>query len=114
MGISLALLDELPDELEKLNETQAKEFYKLAAIDGEHFCKFPPFENEDPDEFLAIRIFMANVIWMFGETQGLFLKISRINHSCRPNAHWTWDEAKKKLVVRSLRDLSAGEEICVK
>ncbi|KAF9554413.1 SET domain-containing protein [Agrocybe pediades] len=45
--------------------------------------------------------------------RGLFLNASRINHSCSPNALWTWDLDSFTLQLRSVRHIRADEEITV-
>ncbi|KAF5364519.1 hypothetical protein D9757_011347 [Collybiopsis confluens] len=39
--------------------------------------------------------------------------ISRINHSCRPNASWSWHTDSFSLRVCAVRDIRAGEEVTV-
>ena len=46
-----------------------------------------------------------------GFPNGVFLKMSRFNHSCRPNAEWLWNEETKTQDVRVLRKVKEGEEI---
>lgn len=41
----------------------------------------------------------------------LFENISRINHSCRPNAVFDWDNARFVGTVRALKTLSPGDEV---
>ena len=42
---------------------------------------------------------------------GLFLKFSRLNHSCRPNVRHTWRNDKKKEFIIATRDISPGDEL---
>ena len=42
---------------------------------------------------------------------GLFLTISRINHSCRPNVNNFWRENLQRTVILAMRDIEAGEEL---
>lgn len=44
---------------------------------------------------------------------GLFLKISRFNHSCVPYAEFMWNEEKRKQEIRAIRDIPEGEEITI-
>ena len=46
-----------------------------------------------------------------GFPNGVFLKMSRFNHSCRPNAEWLWNKETKTQDVRVLRKIKEGEEI---
>ncbi|KAK0215146.1 hypothetical protein IW262DRAFT_265800 [Armillaria fumosa] len=43
----------------------------------------------------------------------VFLKISRCNHSCSPNAHWKWDPASFSLTLEAVRDIGPSEEITI-
>ncbi|KAJ7083543.1 hypothetical protein C8R44DRAFT_651994 [Mycena epipterygia] len=45
--------------------------------------------------------------------RGIFLNISRCNHSCGPNAKWQWDPASFSLSLVALRPIQAGQEITV-
>lgn len=48
-----------------------------------------------------------------GTEIGLFPRIARINHSCRPNAAYYWNEKLKKRLVYATREIEEGEEIFV-
>ena len=41
----------------------------------------------------------------------LYKYISRINHSCKPNAVWSFNQIKKMKEVRATKTIAAGEEI---
>ena len=43
---------------------------------------------------------------------GLFLTLSRLNHSCRPNCVHHWRPDLHKMVVHTVRDIAVGEELC--
>lgn len=43
--------------------------------------------------------------------RGVFITISRINHSCEPNCAQRWDEEKKKMLVVPVKSIEIGEEI---
>jgi hypothetical protein len=42
---------------------------------------------------------------------GIFPLVSRINHSCRPNAQHAWNEKVKGMLVHVVREIPSGEEI---
>jgi len=48
-----------------------------------------------------------------GENDRLSLRISRVNHSCRPNASCSYDEVAQVAILYALMDIQLGEEICV-
>merc|ERR1711892_258446 len=41
---------------------------------------------------------------------GLFLNISRFNHSCVPYAEFVWNEDKRMQEIKAIRDIPEGEE----
>ena len=70
-----------------------------------------PFINVSWEE--AVKVWQ---IWMSNAYEfGVFLKTSRFNHSCRPNAEYFWDEDSEPEVqeVRAVRKIQEGEEITV-
>ncbi|KAK1224472.1 hypothetical protein PQX77_012646 [Marasmius sp. AFHP31] len=44
---------------------------------------------------------------------GVFKNISRINHSCRPNACYRWDMVSFSMQIRAVRHMAKGEEITI-
>ncbi|KAI1104095.1 SET domain-containing protein [Jackrogersella minutella] len=44
---------------------------------------------------------------------GVFSLYSRINHSCAPNAHNSWNPTMKRLTLHATQDLKAGDQIFV-
>jgi hypothetical protein len=55
-------------------------------------------------------IFRSNA-YNTGETIGLFPKIARINHSCRPNTSYYWNTRLNQRVVYANRKIKKGEEL---
>ncbi|KAJ3561643.1 hypothetical protein NP233_g10068 [Leucocoprinus birnbaumii] len=45
--------------------------------------------------------------------RALFLRLSRCNHSCDPNAVWSWDASTLMLTLTALRPIAPGEEITI-
>ncbi|KAM3431789.1 hypothetical protein NHJ13734_007147 [Beauveria thailandica] len=45
--------------------------------------------------------------------KGLFALFSRINHSCVPNAYWTFNAAIERLTVHATRHIRVGEQITI-
>lgn len=62
------------------------------------------------DELMAI--FRSNA-YNTGQEIGLFPKIARINHSCRPNTSYFWNERLNKRIVYATRRIEEGEEFSV-
>ena len=46
-----------------------------------------------------------------GEGSVLCPEASRINHSCVPNVHHSWNKSLGRLTVHAIKDIAAGEEI---
>lgn len=69
-----------------------------------------PSEKETMDE-LGI-IFRTNA-YNTKDKIGLFPKIARINHSCRPNTSYYWSDGLNKRIVYATRKIKQGEEFFV-
>jgi hypothetical protein len=65
-------------------------------------------EKEDEDELIPI--FRSNA-YNSGKQIGLYPKIARINHACRPNTSYFWNHRLGKLVVFASRAIADGEEL---
>jgi len=50
---------------------------------------------------------------MRSDHSGIFLEVSRFNHSCSPNARYSWNPDIKRMRVYALRDIAYGDEIFV-
>lgn len=57
--------------------------------------------------------YVANCFEVGVRVSAIFLKASRVNHSCRPNAFFSWNENLHRLTVHAIEDIPAGEEITV-
>ncbi len=65
------------------------------------------------NEKTALGIARTNGIGLSADSAGLFLLLSRFNHSCRPNVHNSWQEDKQVQVLRSNCDIDPGQELCI-
>ena len=45
--------------------------------------------------------------------KGIYIDACRLNHDCRSNAIYTWNEGLKQIVVHAIKDIRCGEEITV-
>lgn len=61
-------------------------------------------------EATLISIFQVNCMECDGGA-AVFQSASRFNHSCNPNACFTWNSALQKETIHAMRDIAAGEEI---
>ena len=66
--------------------------------------------GNNPD---VLGLVFRNHAYETGSEIGLFPKIARINHSCRPNAAYYWNEKLKRRFVYATREIEHGEEIFV-
>jgi hypothetical protein len=67
-------------------------------------------EKANADKLGAI--FRTNA-YNSGAQIGLFPRIARINHSCRPNLSYYWNEKLNKRIVYATRPIKKGEEVFV-
>lgn len=81
-------------KINNLPEKEKKQFYELNDPNPEGNETMKP-----------LRIYENNCL-----PDGIFPTISRINHSCKPNALWSTDDEVTQ-EVRAIRDIAAGEEI---
>ena len=92
---------------------------KQRTMDAE-LCRKRPMMNYWIEEWKVISIFSGNGLQicgdpsLYGDTTktGLYNDISRINHSCYPNAIWSWvmgDFTRKQ--VRAVRTIEKDQEI---
>lgn len=47
------------------------------------------------------------------DRHAVFPNAARLNHSCNPNAYYSWNEAIGRLTVHAVRDIKEGEEITI-
>ncbi|KAF3048456.1 hypothetical protein E8E11_006839 [Didymella keratinophila] len=64
------------------------------------------------NEATLISIFQTNCMEM-NAGAAVFLHTSRFNHSCVPNACFTWNAAIGKETIHTMRDIQQGEEITI-
>lgn len=72
-----------------------------------------PFQPATPDDRFRANSFAMGSTRSGKEKQGIFVRSSRFNHSCVPNAHFAWNWKLKRLTVHAIVDISKGEEIFV-
>ncbi|KAJ3828321.1 hypothetical protein F5880DRAFT_1531298 [Lentinula raphanica] len=84
----------------------AAKFEQLSPTDLFRCLSLPNVWHSEIDVFEGI--YNTNV---FG--QSMLLEVSRFNHSCSPNARYTYHEPSKKERVVALTDIAEGEEISI-
>ncbi|KAF2162531.1 hypothetical protein M409DRAFT_69105 [Zasmidium cellare ATCC 36951] len=73
-------------------------------------------ESDDEEELIAehVRVmgtFAVNNFEMSKGALGLFPNAARLNHSCVPNVHHSYNPTMNKLTVHAVRDIRQGEEL---
>jgi hypothetical protein len=70
------------------------------------------FGGLDGDARVRYRIYLANRFLLgHDDAHGVFPEISRVNHSCSPNAEWAWDGEEGTMEVQAVAEIAAGQEI---
>jgi hypothetical protein len=88
---------------------------QLQGLTADEKKAFFALRNGHPDMKPVMGIMKTNAMPL-GEgasTCGIFPKCARFNHSCSPNAVYSWNEEVKEERVFSLSNISEGEEISV-
>ncbi|KAL9063070.1 MAG: hypothetical protein Q9161_009639 [Pseudevernia consocians] len=57
--------------------------------------------------------YLANCFEIQGVSSGIFLKASRINNSCCPNAFFSWNQNLHRLTLHAMVDIPAAVEITI-
>ncbi|KAM0451340.1 hypothetical protein ACHAO4_006015 [Trichoderma viride] len=96
------LANHIAKQLKDLDEAKQRAFLDLQNVYG---------LNDGP--FLGIARSNVTPLGPGASEGGLFLDASRINHSCRPNTHKSWNANLQRLTVHAVRDIERGEEITV-
>lgn len=114
-----------------LFEIQAviKSYQQLSSEDKEKFLKLADSKShlhlQDRNTDLALRFGqiedtdkeLAAKILGIAETnsfqKGVFLKMSRFNHSCRPNAEYFWNKDDNCQDLRAIKKIDDGKEITI-
>ena len=83
-----------------------------------HKCQqFLSLHNGHADSGLfknpLIGTYQTNSIAMDDELAGIFLQASRFNHSCSPNARYSWNSTLQHIRIHALLDIPIGDEIFV-
>lgn len=74
--------------------------------------------RDRPELLATLSRFDTNCFLLFYEGKnahrdGVFYRSSFFNHSCTPNANWSWCHVNNELVVKSTKVIDAGEEITI-
>ncbi|EAS33648.3 uncharacterized protein CIMG_04672 [Coccidioides immitis RS] len=97
-----ALAATISTKLKALSKEQQREFFSLANTQRAQF-----------GVFLGIAATNAMLIDFETTEYGIFPKVSRFNHGCRPNSMRSYHPVLDQAVVHVVKDVSEGEEITV-
>ena len=83
------------------------------ALAPEKRREYESLQSTHPDKERKWGIFATNVYGISDDSCGIFLRSSRFNHSCSPNARFSSNEEMQRLEIYALRDIARGDEILV-
>jgi SET domain len=88
---------------------------KLQVLSNDDTYSFLNLYNNFPGPFLLSGIFKTNAhpCGFAQDISAVYATISRINHSCLPNAHTSWNENAGHETVYAIKPIPAGEEITI-
>ncbi|KAK8017366.1 hypothetical protein PG993_013692 [Apiospora rasikravindrae] len=90
---------------------------KLQSLSKDQQMQFLSLHNNFPGKHAFAGIVRTNALpcGPGAVTGGIYPEICRINHSCHPNCHNSWNEAINdgQETVHAIRDIFAGEEITI-
>jgi hypothetical protein len=97
------MLTNVENSFEALSPQQQQSFLEL------HDHRF----TGDEDQSRLLTILRSNAYNTGDDHVGIFPKIARINHSCKPNSGNFWSKKKSHRIIYAFRDIEEGEEITV-
>ncbi|CAF9933562.1 hypothetical protein IMSHALPRED_009393 [Imshaugia aleurites] len=93
---------------------EARITVSLEALPSEQQQEFQTLHCPDhPTWIPLVSRYLANCFELGSGASGIFLKASRINHSCRPNAFFSWNLLLHRMTIHAIVDIPAGEEVTV-
>lgn len=99
-GIDRSAAEKIGESFDGLSPEQQQQFWNL-------HCPDLPISSP------LMRRYVANRFELDPGRSGIFLKASRVNHSCRPNAFAAWNSNLCRLTLHAVGDILRGEEITV-
>ncbi|KAI0965166.1 hypothetical protein F4678DRAFT_453665, partial [Xylaria arbuscula] len=88
---------------------------KLSSLAKEEQRQFLSLHNNFPDQYAFAGIVKTNALpcGPGARTGGVYLQISRINHSCLPNCSNSWNDETNCETIHAIKDILAGEELTI-
>ncbi len=91
-----------------------KEFKTLSPLEQAEVLSLTYYATAVEEKTMdKLGLIFRNNAYNTGEKIGLFPRIARINHSCKPNTSYYWSEKLNKRIVYATRKIRAGEEFFV-
>ena len=112
--INTALLASCEEEaMDKLDTAIQNAFCSLSPISYQNIMKLSSCRESEKRKS-PMGIFQTNSYQLEKNTGygGMFLTISRLNHSCRPNVNHHWRPDLHSMNVYASRDIGIDEELC--
>lgn len=82
-------------------------------IDILSLSSYSSTEEKDSVNYNVLNAIFRSNAYVSGDRIGLFPRIARINHSCRPNTSYFWDAKLNRRIVFATRRIQKGEELSV-
>ncbi|KAI0426058.1 hypothetical protein F5Y09DRAFT_320136 [Xylaria sp. FL1042] len=88
---------------------------KLNSLSREEQRLFLSLHNNFPGQYAFAGIIKTNALpcGPGASTGGIYLEISRINHSCLPNCSQSWNDEIKCETIHAVKTILAGEELTI-
>lgn len=114
IGLSMPLADIYADLFKRLSRPAYSELMSLAKSSCPSLKDASVYESIMRANALGIALNIPNVDHAeLAIHRGIFLKTSRCNHSCGPNAKWDWDMKTFSLTLTAVRTIAKGQEITI-
>ncbi|KAF7546917.1 hypothetical protein G7Z17_g8094 [Cylindrodendrum hubeiense] len=107
----------LPDSMGDVDSAESIVLRQVRSLSREQQRAFFALQNVHGRRYSPLLgIVQTNMLPLAGNDSGnggLFIKASRINHSCQPNAQQMWNSSLSSLTVHALDDIQTGDEITI-
>ena len=94
-------------------ESEDKYLKDLSSLEKELFFSCHDSAVERPGQLKSFSGILNTNLFQTGVNSGFFLKLTRINHACRPNAHYSWDSARHIMRLYAQDDIEEDQEIFI-
>ena len=106
----IVVKDDIYDDIEKIKNYLDKAVTKMSSSERELFLELSDCKNPADPTYLGI--FDTNDM-DYGGDAAVFASMSRVNHSCQPNAEFVTDCGQRWQRLVAIGDIEEGEEIMI-